>query len=79
VGRPRNRCEDVIQRDAAKLLRILNWKVAARSESGGRRLGRPWPESGPERHRRSIYRISVLGYPGWKNITNINSLKPNIV
>jgi hypothetical protein len=30
VGRPRNRWEDSIQRDAANLLRIRNWKAAAR-------------------------------------------------
>jgi hypothetical protein len=30
VGRPRNRCEDIIQRDATSLLRIQNWKAAAR-------------------------------------------------
>jgi hypothetical protein len=29
VERPRNRWKDVIQRDAANLLRIRNWKVAA--------------------------------------------------
>jgi hypothetical protein len=29
VRRPRNRWEDVIQRDAANLLRIRNWKAAA--------------------------------------------------
>jgi hypothetical protein len=30
VGRPRNRWEDVIQRDTANLLRIRNWEDAAR-------------------------------------------------
>jgi hypothetical protein len=32
VGRPRNRWEDAIQRNAANLLRIQNWKAAARDE-----------------------------------------------
>jgi hypothetical protein len=32
VGRPRYRWEDVIQRDAANLLRIRNWKAAARDK-----------------------------------------------
>jgi hypothetical protein len=40
VGRQRNRWEDAIQRDAANLLRIWNWKAAARDRSsGGRRFG----------------------------------------
>jgi hypothetical protein len=37
VVRPRNRWEDVIQRDAANLLRILNWKAAARDEEEWRK------------------------------------------
>jgi hypothetical protein len=32
VGRQLNRWEDVIQRDAANLLRIWNWKAAARDK-----------------------------------------------
>jgi hypothetical protein len=32
VGRPRNRWEDVIQKGAANLLGIRNWKAAARDE-----------------------------------------------
>jgi hypothetical protein len=32
VVRPRNRWEVVIQRDAANLLRIRNWKTAARDK-----------------------------------------------
>jgi hypothetical protein len=44
VERTRNRWKEVIQRDAANLLRIRNRKAAARDKrSGGRRLGRPWP------------------------------------
>jgi hypothetical protein len=40
VGRQLNRWEDVIQRDAANLLRIWNWKAAARDRSsGGRKFG----------------------------------------
>jgi hypothetical protein len=35
VGKPRNRDEDAIQRDAANLLRIRNWK----SEQAVRRRG----------------------------------------
>jgi hypothetical protein len=37
VGRPRNRWEDVIQRGAANLLRIRNWKAAARDEEKWRK------------------------------------------
>jgi len=37
VGRPRNRWEDVIQRDAANLLRIRNWKAAARDKEEWRK------------------------------------------
>jgi hypothetical protein len=32
VGRPRNRWEDIIQRDAGSLLQIRNWKAAARDK-----------------------------------------------
>jgi hypothetical protein len=32
VGRPRNSLEDVMQRDAANLLTIRNWKAAARDK-----------------------------------------------
>jgi hypothetical protein len=32
VGRPQNRWEDAIQRDATNLLQIWNWKAAARNE-----------------------------------------------
>jgi hypothetical protein len=37
VARPRNRWEDVIQRDAANLLRIRNWKAAARDKEEWRK------------------------------------------
>jgi hypothetical protein len=37
VGRPRNRWEDVIQRGAANLLRIRNWKAAARDKEEWRK------------------------------------------
>jgi hypothetical protein len=37
VVRPRNRWEVVIQRDAANLLRIRNWKTAARDKEGWRK------------------------------------------
>jgi hypothetical protein len=37
VVRPRNRWEDVIQRDAANLLRIRNWKGAARDKEKWRK------------------------------------------
>jgi hypothetical protein len=40
VHRPRNRWEDVIQRDAANLLGIRNWKAAARdTELWGKKFG----------------------------------------
>jgi hypothetical protein len=38
-GRPRNRWEYVIQRDAANLLRIRNWKAAARDEEWRKKVG----------------------------------------
>jgi hypothetical protein len=37
VGRPQNRWEDVIQRDAANLIRIHNWKAAARDKGEWRK------------------------------------------
>jgi hypothetical protein len=37
VGRPQNRWEDVIQRDTANLLRIQNWKAAARDKEEWRK------------------------------------------
>jgi hypothetical protein len=37
VGKPRNKRADVIQRDAANLLRIRNWKAAARDEEEWRK------------------------------------------
>jgi hypothetical protein len=37
VGRPRNKWADVIQRDAANLLRIRNWKAAARDKEEWRK------------------------------------------
>jgi hypothetical protein len=49
MGRPRNRWEDAIQRDAAILLRRLQQEIR---RIGGRRFGKPWPENGTKRHRR---------------------------
>jgi hypothetical protein len=37
VGKPRNRWEDVIQTDAANLLRIRNWKAVARDNEEWRK------------------------------------------
>jgi hypothetical protein len=37
VGRPRNRWEGIIQRDEANLLRIRNWKAAARDKEEWRK------------------------------------------
>jgi hypothetical protein len=37
VGRPQNRWEDVIQRNAANLLQIRNWKAAARDKEEWRK------------------------------------------
>jgi hypothetical protein len=58
VGRPRNRWEDVIQRDAVNLLRIRNWKAAARDKGEWRkkvgeamarkRAEAPWKKKRPE-------------------------------
>jgi hypothetical protein len=39
VERPRNRWEDVIQRDAANLLWIWNCKAAARDEEWRKKVG----------------------------------------
>jgi hypothetical protein len=51
----------VIQRDAANLLQIRNWKAAEQEirRSGGRRLGRPWPENRPKHHRRRYNQIHL--------------------
>jgi hypothetical protein len=37
VGRPGNRWEDVIQRDAGNVLRIRNWKAVARDKEEWRK------------------------------------------
>jgi hypothetical protein len=37
VGEPRNRWDDVIQRDAANLLQIRNWKATARDNEEWRK------------------------------------------
>jgi hypothetical protein len=37
--RPRNRREDVLQRDAANLLRIRNWKAVARDKEWRKKVG----------------------------------------
>jgi hypothetical protein len=49
---------NVIQRDSANLLRIRNWKSAARNKGEWRKkVGGPWPENGPKGHisRRRVY------------------------
>jgi hypothetical protein len=43
VVRPRNRWEDVRQRDTANLLRIRKWKTAARDEEWGKKV---WGDRG---------------------------------
>jgi hypothetical protein len=50
VERPRNRWKDVIQRDAANLLRIRNWKAVARDKEEWRKnvgdaMARKWAEA----------------------------------
>jgi hypothetical protein len=39
LGRPQNRWEDVIQRDAANLLQIRNWKAVATDEEWRKTVG----------------------------------------
>jgi hypothetical protein len=39
VGRPRNRWEDTVQRDAAILLRIRTWKSVARDKEWRKKVG----------------------------------------
>jgi hypothetical protein len=51
-GDHKNRWEDVIQTDAANCSGFRTGKLQQEIRSGGRRLGRPWPENGPKRHRR---------------------------
>jgi hypothetical protein len=63
VERPRNRWGDIIQRDAANLLRIRKWKAAARDrEKWRKKVGGPWLENEPKSHRRRK-RITLL--IGW--------------
>jgi hypothetical protein len=60
VRRPRNRWEDAIQRDAASLLRIWNWRAAARDrEEWRKKVGEAMAENGPKRHRRRRRSVSV--------------------
>jgi len=48
VTKPRGRWEDAVD-----LRQIQNWKAAARNREGWRqKMGRPWPENEPKRHRR---------------------------
>jgi hypothetical protein len=60
VGRPRNRWEDVIQRDAANLLWIRNWKAAARDEEWRKKVGEAMAQNGPKLHRRIIIRNKII-------------------
>jgi hypothetical protein len=53
VGIPRNRWKDVIQRDAANLLRIRIWKATARDkEEWRKKVGEAMARKRPKRHRR---------------------------
>jgi hypothetical protein len=52
VGRPCNRWEDNVQKDAVPMLHIQNWKSTAQHRTGGRTLGRPWPKNGLKHHKR---------------------------
>jgi hypothetical protein len=50
LRRPRNRWEDVIQRDAANLLQIRNWKATARDKEEWRKkvgevMARKWAKT----------------------------------
>jgi hypothetical protein len=47
LGGPRNRWEDAIQRDAANLLRIRDWKAEVRERYGGVEEG--WGGHGPKK------------------------------
>ncbi|KAJ4450096.1 hypothetical protein ANN_01503 [Periplaneta americana] len=52
VGRPRNRWEDMVQEDATSLLRLRNWKVAAKDRDKWRgRIEEAMAENGPKSHR----------------------------
>jgi hypothetical protein len=56
VGRPRNRWQDIIKRDTANLLRIRNWKPAARDrEEWRKKVGEAM-----DRRRRRRRRISCV-------------------
>jgi len=48
VTKPRGRWDDAVD-----LRQIQNWKAAARNRERWRqKMGRPWPENEPKRHRR---------------------------
>jgi hypothetical protein len=49
VGNPRGRCEDDVGFLQIRTGRRYQWRWKA----GGRRSGRPWPEKGPNCHRRT--------------------------
>jgi hypothetical protein len=48
VGRPRNRWEDTIQRDAANRLWIRNWNPAARDKEWRKKVGETMGRSATE-------------------------------
>jgi hypothetical protein len=51
VRKPMGKWVDAVWRDALYLPQILSVKpLQGREKVGGRRSGRPWPESGPRRH-----------------------------
>jgi hypothetical protein len=51
VRRPRNRWKDAVQRDAANLLQIRNWKSVARNKEEG---GWGWGGHGTKTGRKAI-------------------------
>jgi hypothetical protein len=52
VGKPKVRWKDDVCWNFVHVLKIRNWKAAAREKFGIRRPRRPWPENGPKCCRR---------------------------
>jgi hypothetical protein len=79
VGRPRNRRQDVIQKDAANLLRIGNWKAEARYKVWRKKVGETMARKKAEVLWKknifsSCYRGTGLDSHGAKNRVSFSAL-----
>jgi hypothetical protein len=71
VGRPRSGWKDIIQRDAANLLRIRSWKAAARDKEEWRKkvLGGHGPKTGRSAIEEEEEEEEEERVNAWKTVT----------